>query len=193
MAGSRAESVEIVVKSCRDVIAAEGVSRESLAGVLAALEGLAAQTGLWNAEDYPPPEPEELQSRYLISEDPDQSFALYLNLMRPGKQVPPHNHTTWACIAAVEGCEHNHLYERLDDGATPGRAEVRQTDTVRVEPGQGIALLPDDIHSVEIGGDQIIRHLHFYGRSLETLDRRLTFDLDAKTCKIMDIGVKTRR
>jgi predicted metal-dependent enzyme (double-stranded beta helix superfamily) len=193
MAGSRADNVEIVVKSCRDVIAAEGVSRESLAGVLAALEGLAAQTGLWNAEDYPPPEPEEPQSRYLISEDADQSFALYLNLMRPGKRVPPHNHTTWACIAAVEGCEHNHLYERLDDGATPGRAEVRQTDTVRVEPGQGIALLPDDIHSVEIEGDQIIRHLHFYGRSLETLDRRLTFDLDAKTCKIMDIGVKTRR
>ena len=135
MAGSRAESVETVVKDCREVIAADGVSRESLAGVLAALEGLAAETGLWTAEAYPPPEPEEPQARYLISEDPDQSFALYLNLMRPGKRVPPHNHTTWACIAAVEGCEHNHLYERLDDGATPGHAEVRRTDTVRVEPG----------------------------------------------------------
>ncbi len=189
----RAERVEAVVAGCRDVIAAEGVSRESLARVLAALEALAAETGLWGADAYPPPESEERQVRYLISEDPDQSFALYLNVMRPGKRVPPHDHTTWACIAAVEGCEHNHLYERLDDGATPGHAEVRRTGTLRVEPGQGIALLSDDIHSVEIRGDQNIRHLHFYGRALETLDRRLTFDLEAKTCKIMELGVKTRR
>ena len=53
-------------------------------------------------------------------------------------------------------------------------------------------MLADDVHSVEIRGDQIIRHLHFYGRPLETLDQRLTFDIENGTCKIMQMAVKTR-
>ena len=64
--------------------------------------------------------------------------------------------------------------------------------TIAVEPGAAIAMLPDDIHSVEIKGDRIIRHLHFYGRPLETLDKRLTFDIANGTCKIMRMAVKTK-
>ncbi|WP_245587029.1 MULTISPECIES: hypothetical protein [Pelistega] len=166
-------------------------SRDKLQNVCDALIKLAAHKEWWSAEEYPEPTGDELQNRFLIHADEDNSYALYLNVMKPGKKIVPHNHTTWACIAAVEGTEQNYLYDRTDDGKTSGHATLVEKAKLSISPGAGIALMPDDIHAVRIE-DSSIRHLHLYGRALETLTERLAFDMENNTCKVMDIGVKTR-
>ncbi len=178
-------------RSARAIIEGQGVTASSLAMILEELKALAAERDHWGETEFPAPGPGERQARYLIGVDEDSTYALYLNVMRPGKAIPPHDHTTWACIAAVEGAEINRLFRRVDDGAVAGRARIVPVEEIEVGPGSGIALMPDDIHSVAIRGDAITRHLHMYGRALETLTRRLTFDPAAGTCQPMTLGVRT--
>jgi predicted metal-dependent enzyme (double-stranded beta helix superfamily) len=192
-AQERQQRVADLVAGARANLAERSLSRDALADIARKLEGLAAQRHLWSESEFRSPTEAERQKRYLVSEQPDRTFALYLNAMHRGRRVPPHNHTTWACIAAVEGCEMNYLYDRLDDGSAPGKARLREREQVRVEPGRSIALMPDDIHAVANADAPVIRHIHFYGRALEVLDRRFVFDLAAGTCKPMVMEIPSTR
>lgn len=167
------------------------MSRSSVERIRTALLELAMQREFWNETDYPAPAGDERQNRFLIGQG-ESGVSLYLNVLCPGKRIPPHNHTTWACIAGVEGVEENTFFDRVDDGSVPGRAEITTREVVVVGPGTGIAMLGEDIHSVEIKGSQTIRHLHFYGRPLETLDQRIFFDQEAGTYQLMEMSTKTK-
>jgi predicted metal-dependent enzyme (double-stranded beta helix superfamily) len=175
-------------------VAAEGpMDRPRLDRIKTYLMDIAARTELWGEDDFPAPSVEEKQNRFFIANDAETDLTLYLNVMQPGKVIPPHNHTVYACIAAVEGAEQNTVYERVDDGSMEGKAELRLREKVDLRPGNALAMMADDIHSVVIGGTEVIRHLHFYGQPLESLTRRISYDIEAGTCQIMDIGAKTKK
>ena len=170
VAAARAAAVAAAVDRVRAIERAEGVTRASLNDVMAVLKALAAQENLFpSAEFPPPPNGEKGGRRYLLQSDADDRFAIYLNALNPGNETRPHDHTTRAVVVAVDGQELNKVYRRNE-------ATLVVEHEVMVEPGRGIAMLPEDIHSIHTAGDGPTRHLHMYGLALEKLDRRMAYD-----------------
>ena len=151
-------------------IEGRGIDRASLDAIKAEMLALAAREDLFPSSEFPPPPNGEKGSRrYLLQEDPDNRFALYMNALNPGNETKAHDHTTWAVIVAVDGQELNRVYRQ-----EPGHLAVDRE--VMVEPGTGIAFMADDIHSIHTTGTVPTRHLHMYGLALEKLDNRMAYD-----------------
>jgi hypothetical protein len=177
----RRAAVATLLDDARRILASLGVTRAALDALSERLQALSHHHGaLFNAADFPPPQPGsgDTSTRYRLNPDED-GIALYLNSLLPGKTTIPHNHDTWAVIAALRGQEVNRLYKRTDDRGDPDHATLEQTGEVSVEPGTPIAFLPDDIHSIHVTGSAPTLHFHLYGRPLETLTGRLGFEPDS--------------
>jgi predicted metal-dependent enzyme (double-stranded beta helix superfamily) len=178
--GERQAAVSVLLDHVRHIVAKQGVTRGALDDISEHLQAFAAERAeLFTAADFPPPQAGsgDTSTRYRLNPGED-GFALYLNSLLPGKTTIPHNHDTWAVIAALEGEELNRVYQRADDGSDPERATLTIEREVVVRPGTPIAFLPEDIHSIHVTGAAPTLHFHLYGRPLETLSGRLGYELD---------------
>lgn len=184
VARERAEAIAHAVERVRRIEREQGVNRQALEDIKHILVALARRKDFFPESEYPPPTAEERSLLHLLAEDGDHRFALYLSTGVPGRSTPPHNHTTWAVIAGIDGEEENRVYERLDDGSVPGKGEVREVKRLVLRTGEGIAFMPDDIHSIHVVSPTPTRHLHMYGMSLEHLPNRVEFDLQRGTYKV---------
>lgn len=119
---------------------------------------------------------------YLLSVDDDDRFALYLSAENAGMERTnkPHDHTAWAAISGVTGHELNIIYDRTDDGKTEGRGTVEPSHEIMVEPGSGVALMPDGVHSLVLDGKPTMT-LHMYGIAMEHMTSRISFNGDGTT------------
>jgi predicted metal-dependent enzyme (double-stranded beta helix superfamily) len=189
----RQELISEAVNRVRAIEQAQGVNPAALQNIESVLTGLTRHSNLFTEAEFPNPEPGQPARLYPLSEDADNRFALYLVCALPGGSVRPHNHSTWAVVAGLSGCEENRFFRRESGGYQPGAATIVLDRTVQVKPGQSVAMMPDDIHSVATPGDVPRRHLHMYGLSLEKLPERLAFDLAANTCETMEINPKIVR
>ncbi|MFV0675764.1 rhodanese-like domain-containing protein [Variovorax sp. tm] len=175
IASARARAVEAFLAQARSLLLpGAGAPGDTLQAVADALVRLGQQRSLFPAAHFPVDAQRPAQV-YRLAEDADGGFALYLSAGLAGKAQPPHDHTTWAVIAGVEGNERNVLYRR-EKTADPTRDALVHQRTVDVASGSAVVLLPDDVHTIELVDGQDGRHLHFYGRALELLDRRVVFE-----------------
>jgi len=193
VAEARAKAVSNAVDIIREIENSKGVTCESLSEMREHLYALATHKDLFSREDFPPPTDGDTNIRYVLSEDDDQRFALYLNSILPGKLTDPHNHTTWAIVVAVEGEEQNQFYKRTDDGTVPGKATLELDEEVTVRPGVGVAMMPDDVHSIAVVGDTPTLHFHMYGRAIETLTERVGYNVEEGTYEYYNLQGKNQR
>jgi predicted metal-dependent enzyme (double-stranded beta helix superfamily) len=175
---ARTDAVNATMDDIREIEANVGVTREGVEQIRDRLVELSAQRELFPLDDFPAPADDDKESSYMyrLAQDADDRYALYAQSGRGHVETPTHNHTTWAVVVGFSGQELNKFYERSDDG---GVTEVGQH---LVEAGTGVAMLPDDLHSIHIDGPAL--NFHCYGLALERLDQREYYSVNDGKWKI---------
>ena len=175
------EREEAVTAAMNDIKAIESdldVSRAGVEAIRDRLIELSSHRELFPLSDFPAPDATmEVNSiMYRLSQDADDRFALYAQASAGATETPPHNHTTWAVVVGFNGQELNRFYNRVEDGS------VEEVGQHVVQAGTGVAMLPDDLHSIHIDGPAF--NFHCYGLALERLDTRQYYSSETGEWKI---------
>lgn len=177
MEEQRSAAIKETMDDIRGIEADLGITRAGVEAIRDRLVQMAAQRELFSLDVYAPPSDSDSAKSclYRLAQDDDDRFALYANASRGNVATPAHNHTTWACVVGFEGQELNRFYERSESKG------VEQVDQHMVEAGTGVAMLPDDLHSIHIEGRAL--NFHCYGLALERLDARQYYDAKTEAWK----------
>ncbi len=167
---ARAAAVAEAMDDIRTIEADLGVTRAGVEAIRDRLIALAEQRTLFPLDDFPGPgdDDDRRSLLYRLAQDDDDRFALYAQRSTGAVKTPAHNHTTWAVVVGFDGQELNRFYDRSDEGG------VVETHQHMVEAGTGVAMLPDDLHSIHIEASSL--NFHCYGLALERLDERVYYD-----------------
>ena len=129
--------------------------------------------------------------RDVLYKDPDLGFCILAHQYNAAKKSSPHDHGgSWAIVTAVQGCELHRTYQ-LDSASTGDNLVLSRGPDIDVRPGQSIAMMPDDIHSIHTNTAAPLFHLHLYGLGFEFQGQRRVYDLTNNTCrrfKLDDVG-----
>jgi predicted metal-dependent enzyme (double-stranded beta helix superfamily) len=84
--------------------------------------------------------------------DPDYGFVINAVVRVPGRKGSVHDHAdAWVLYGLLDGSESLERYDRIDDGSTPGHAEVRLSSVTTGTQGKVDLVKPHAIHA-EQGG-----------------------------------------
>ncbi len=126
---------------------------------------------------------------YLVYKPPDRSFSIISMVWGAGQKFPIHDHLSWGLIGVYQNKITEERYERLDDGAKEGYADIRQTGVTNFEEGQ---ILEEGLVFDELRRNDIHRILNHTGRPSVSI-HILASDLGMKQRHQYDPNVKTVR
>lgn len=189
----RNRMVREVVERVRMLEKDQGVTRASLEDIKAVLLALATHTALFPEEDFTTDKDDKGNFPiHRLAEDDDHRLAMYMSTSIGAKDVPPHDHTTWAVIVSVQGTEENRFYDKVGDFSVPGKGQIKHAGGTTVRPGVGVCLMPEDVHSIHPRNERPALILHMYGRGLDHLPNRVTFNMAEGTYKVFPASPNIR-
>lgn len=143
----------------------------------------------WIRDEHYECDPNQGFGLHLLHEEEDHSLPVFLFSWLPGRGTPAHDHKTWGVVVGLDGEETEILWERLDDGSTPGYADLRPVGERKLTVDTLSSFLGDDIHTVRNDGERTTLSLHTYGMHINYTGRT-RFDPDAKTASDYVVVVK---
>jgi predicted metal-dependent enzyme (double-stranded beta helix superfamily) len=99
---------------------------------------------------------------------PDRSFVVLAYIWDAKLSDMVHDHGSWGIIGTLCATLGEKKYERLDDGMRHGYAELRETESRVLGPGETTFVLPDKngIHAMENSTDGIAVSVNVYGKTI---------------------------
>ena len=150
MAKDRLPALERFIRDLRAVWAAEPEDRVRMERARALLERLVMDASLKAlSAEWPSTEGRKNLRLYV---DPEFGFVINAVVRVPGRKGGTHDHAdAWVLYGLLDGQESLERYDRLDDGTTPGHAEVRLASVTTGTQGKVDLVAPHAIHA-EQGG-----------------------------------------
>ena len=117
-----------------------------------------------------------------IGHDPETDVHVLVHGREKGGASSVHDHgPCWVVYGNYRNATRMRRWRRLDDGRTPGYAELELQKEILNEPGQAVAFAVGDIHSIEYGDDTFF--VRVTGGDVETKET-LKFDVAGKTVEV---------
>lgn len=126
-------------------------------------------------------------SRNLVYRDPRGIFVVLALLWKPGTKSAIHDHASWGVMGTYTSAMEVTNYDRVDDGGTPGYAQLKEREVIPSGEGHVEVVLPPkvDIHRMANPTDRQTITLHTYGREVDACQ---VFDPD--TGKVGTISLR---
>jgi len=112
-----------------------------------------------------------IDDEILLYLNPKRLFSLRMFLYGAGDYTPIHDHNSWGVSGAAVGELGVIRYAREDDGAVEGYARLRQTDRLKLQPGEIELTRPlnDGIHQTGNPGQGTTIMISVYGSPIRRL------------------------
>jgi predicted metal-dependent enzyme (double-stranded beta helix superfamily) len=173
-------SIRDLVSDLRRVVAETTDEREILSRVRPLARRAALSRDSWLEKRFYTADPEQGFGLHLLHEEPDHTLAVFAVSWLPNRGAPAHDHGTWAVVVGVDGPEKNVFFERMDNRARPGYAELKKVAEKVFGFGDVLAMPTGGLHSIWNESDAVSVSLHIYGKHLNHTGRS-QFDPEART------------
>jgi len=128
--------------------------------------------------------------RTTIGYDPETDVHVLVHGREKAGKSPAHDHgPCWVVYGNYKNPTRMRRWRRLDDGSTPGYAELTLQREFLNEPGHAAVFAVGDIHSIEYGDDTFF--IRVTGGDVET-KKTLRFDPEKKTVEVANRALGQR-